>query len=213
MIERMRESQGIPDDVESITYDSDDNISRFIVYRTDFLPSNYRQFEIYGKTIEVLTEDIQFTGITGTDTRGTSASVMDNISPNKKYYYCFRSVDVHGHYSYPTNIYKVELVDDQGSIYPIIEYCEIEQPKSFEETRSFKRFMQVSPSISNLIPDDEHMGISWNEEDSGPGLDDNVKLGISEDKVWGKKFKIRLKSKTTGRALDFDFTFEQKKKI
>ena len=213
MIDRIRQSQKIPEDVPEITFDSDDNIDRFLIYRTDFLPSNYRQFDIYGKKMQVSTSSGIITSLTGADTRGTAGSIIDNVSPNKKYYYCFRSVDVHQNYSYPSDIYKLEIVDDQGSIYPIIEVCQIEQPINYQETKSFKRFMSVSPSISNLIPNDELLGINWSDPDSGPELGDSVVLGINEKSCWSKKFKIRLKSKTSGRSVDFNFQFNQRKKI
>jgi len=37
---------------------------------------------------------------------------------------------------------------------------------------------------------------------------DKLNLSISEESVWGKKFKIRLTSKSTGRKIDFNVSFE-----
>lgn len=207
MIEKLREAQDISDSDEEIVFESDDNIDRFIMYRTDFLPTNHMQFELHGKKREISTADDFITGITGRDTRGVTASLLDDISPNKKYYYCFRSIDIHGNHSYPSEIYKVEIVDDHGSIYPIIEICELKKPDTRQVTKSFKRFMYISPALRNLTPDDDAMRIDWSDEESGPSLGGQVALGVGEEKTWGRKFKVRLKSKTTARVLDFNFRF------
>ena len=42
---------------------------------------------------------------------------VDSISPNKKYYYTFRTVDSRGFISNPSPIYQVELIDDSGAVY------------------------------------------------------------------------------------------------
>ena len=34
------------------------------------------------------------------------------------------------------------------------------------------------------------------------GTLDDIKLGIADKSVWGRKFKIRVKSKTSGKMLD-----------
>jgi len=35
----------------------------------------------------------------------------------------------------------------------------------------------------------------------------NLTLGTASDKVWGKKLKIRIKSKDTGKIVDFNIKF------
>ena len=37
----------------------------------------------------------------------------------------------------------------------------------------------------------------------------NLPLGLEEEKVWGKKFKIRVTSKKTGKKLDLNITFKK----
>lgn len=209
----IRRDQGIAQGDSRIIYESDDNIDRFLVYRTDFLPSNYKQFDVYGEKREVATGNTFITGATGIDTRTNHSSFIDNILPNRKYYYCFRSVDVHGNLSYPSEIYQVEIVDDHGSTYPIIKVCELDVPDTRQPTSEFKRFMYVSPSSRNLTPNNERMGIDWTEPNSGPELGQEISLGTNDDAVWGKRFKIRIRSKTTGRAADFHFTFEHEQEF
>ena len=211
MIQRFRTIQKTNKGNE-ITYESDDNIRKFIIYRMDFLPTNYMQFDVHGLVREVKTLDEFTTGITGRDTSGTSASLLEEISPNKKYYYCFRSIDVHGNYSYPSEVYQVEIIDDHGSVYPVIKLCEMRPQNTKQRTRSFKRFMYVSPSLKNFVPNEEAMDIQFEEEGSGPEIGQNISLGpsnrTSDETVWGKEFMIRLKSKTTDRIFDFNFSLD-----
>ena len=35
-----------------------------------------------------------------------------------------------------------------------------------------------------------------------------IKLGVAEKQVWGRKFKIRLTSTDTGRKIDFNINFD-----
>ena len=51
-------------------------------------------------------------------TKRCIVSYVDDIQPNTKYYYMFRSVDIHSHYSYPSEIYEVEMIEDAGAVYP-----------------------------------------------------------------------------------------------
>ena len=39
---------------------------------------------------------------------------------------------------------------------------------------------------------------------------ERVKLGIGEERIWGKKFKIRLTSKNSGKKVDFNLDFTTK---
>ena len=55
------------------------------------------------------------------------------------------------------------------------------------------------------MADTESMGLN-NSDVEGPELGEHVYLGITDDPVWNKKFKIRVTSKSTGRKIDYNFT-------
>ena len=85
----------------------DDHIIRYRMYRLDKHPKKYSDFsEGVIKEVEAISS--------------SAKSIVENILPNKKYWYTFRSVDAHSHFSYPTPVYQVELVDDGSSIYPLV---------------------------------------------------------------------------------------------
>ena len=73
-----------------------------------------------------------------------------------------------------------------------------------ERTKSFKKFLRVAPALQQLMLDGE--GVS----DKGTSL--NVKaasLGVSQQgKIWGKKYKIRITSKETGKKIDFNLEYD-----
>ena len=187
-------AQDIPFSEPEIMFETDDSASEFILYRLDSEPNTYRDFLENGTRIGILTD------------MSSSASHEDTIVPNKKYYYCLRSRDYHGNLSYPSDIYQVEMIEDTGSIYPIIRIYNIEREEPKITTKGVKRFIHISPSYDSLFVDRDSI------EGDGPELGmANVPMGnSSEDSVWGKKFKMRLTSKTTGKKIDFNFSFNTK---
>ncbi len=194
-IEKYKIAQDIPSSAREIMYETDDSVTSFSLYRLSTKPESYQDFEETGELIVI-----------GTD-KASSASYLDSVSPNRKYYYCLRATDYHGNLSYPSVIYEVELVDDSGSIYPISRVVEFDKPKTKQSSLGVKRFVHIKPSFRNLLSNEVQMGI---ESSDGPEVGQPVALGEGGDVTWGKKFKLRLTSKSTGRKIDFNFTFNSK---
>ena len=46
----------------------------------------------------------------------TAASKVDDIEPNKKYYYTFRAIDNHGNVSNPSSVYEIEMVKSNDDL-------------------------------------------------------------------------------------------------
>jgi len=210
-IDSLRLARGLP--AESlITYKTDDETSAFEVYRMETMPTSYDDFSNHLRTtISTLQED-SFSAIYSWD-----MSHMDSIMPNKKYYYMIRSVDIHNHKSYPSPVYKVQMVNDSGAIYPLVEVIEMKpKEKPRMKTKNFKKFLQLIPSFaqteldyagSNLIAS---TGIIAN---SALGKEAYITLGTVTPKLfgnssYGQTFKIRLISKHTGKKLDLNVTFK-----
>ena len=48
-------------------------------------------------------------------------------------------------------------------------------------------------------------------KDTYKGTVDRLKLGVAQESVWGRRFKIRVKSTTTGKIIDYNVNFKLKK--
>ena len=205
-VEKHKIAQDLPKESTKIKYETDDHTQRFMIYRMDTEPYSYSDFVESARLTTVSTVD---TSLSVTKyTAASSAGFDDTIEPNKKYYYCFRSTDYHGHNSYPTEVFSVEMIEDTGSVYPIIRVHEFREPEEGQVKRGVKRFFSIKPAMRNLLVNDKESGIP----ESGPNIGQDIVFGRGADTVWKKKFKIRLTSKSTGRKVDFNFSFDYKNK-
>jgi len=167
-----------------ILFKADDHVAKFEIFRLEEPPSSYLDFS--NAKITVL-ED------------GTT-SLVDKVKPNKKYYYTFRATDAHGHFSNPSPIYQCELVAERtggkvtGAVYPIIEIYDLEKTAKINKInhKDMRQYIQIVPTIAQSMI----KGIS----------PENVTLG----EVFGKQYKIRITSKSTGKKFDVNVTFDKK---
>ena len=129
-----------------------------------------------------------------------AGSLEDTIESNKKYYYVARSIDYHGHYSNPTPIYEVEILNENGLVIPITSVVDFaKKENNVDQNKSLKKYLKIQPAIRHRIFNAEK--ISNNE----------VQLGNDEINPWSKTFKIRLTSKSTGKKIDINFKFKYNK--
>ncbi len=132
-------------------------------------------------------------------------TIADKVQPNKKYFYFFRVLNEAQKFGAGSNIIQAELVSDGGYKFGNFEaYFENElgdAPLS-RTIKGFKKLLNVSPSISNLIIDDSQADYS----DLAKNQIQNINFGSSEDVLWDKKYKIRLTSKKTGKKIDINIT-------
>jgi hypothetical protein len=210
-IDSLRLARGLPSE-SLITYKTDDETAAFEIYRMETIPTIYEDFSDNILTnISTLQRD-SFSTIYSWD-----MSHLDMITPNKEYYYMVRSVDIHGHKSYPSPVYKIQMVNDSGAIYPLVEVIDMKpKEKPRMKTKNFKKFLQLIPSLaqisldyggSNLIT---QSGLVTN---SALGKEADITLGTTTPKLFGNSsdgqtFKIRLISKNTGKKLDLNVTFK-----
>jgi hypothetical protein len=195
------------DSQPAIEYKSDDPLGDggyFEVYRTDKKPSTYFDF---ADNLLTTIDGFHDTAVGHVNT--DSASLVDNIKPNRKYYYMFRVVDVHGNVSNPSAVFEIEMIDDGGTVYMIQNIVELEEPNLKEVSKSFKKYLQIKPvfhqTLMNVPKSTSPLPSAF---DYGPfGSEGDIKLGTADTALWGKRFKIRITSKSSGKQIDLNVKF------
>lgn len=194
--------QNFLDAGDPITFRSDDPAMNFEVFRMDEKPERYRDFS---QNQRILLDTV-IDPVSGQ--RAGSASFVDDIQPNRKYYYMFRARDVHTNVSNPTKIFEVELVDNDGAVYMIVNIVDPElRQKPFEPVIESRKYAHIVPRLTQAVFDPERNGL----EDARSALQAvNYSLGAEDESIWGKKFKIRFISKSTGRKIDLNVNYKKR---
>ena len=177
----IKRAQLTPD--KKIKFSSDDPVKSFQIFRTKNKPSSYTDFELYSTIAET--------------------HIVDKVKPNQKYYYTFRAIDGHGHISNPTAVYEVELIDDHGSVKPLIRIFNFEEPKYFEAIKECQKYLMIKPNLKQLY---------YNPK---KGMADHSQLidymfNGSSDTGLVRMFKLRITSKSTGKKIDLNIKFSRK---
>lgn len=175
-----------------ILFESEDPVSLFQIMRLETKPSSYQDFK-----------DSLITNV-GVLENSFSNTYLDLVEPNKTYYYIFRTKDIHSNISNPTPVYQLTLRDDGGAVYPEIEVLynfDVEVEK--DAFKAARKYIHLLPSITQT-------SIEIGEEAESANNLSQLKLGYANDPVWGKQFKIRVRSKSTGKLVDFNVTFTNK---
>jgi hypothetical protein len=199
-VDRLREMYADPR-VTQILFENDDPAIQFEIFRTDRKPYSYEDFMNH----KIATVDGGNSSEVGFQ-RVSAASYVDTVEPNTVYYYMFRSIDIHGHISYPTEVFEVRLVDDDGAVYPVVRVVDFPVASDYTElTRDLTRFLQIDPQVTQTV---------LNQEASAPAvLSDgrttaprggSISLGVDDELMWGRSFKVRVTSKKTGKKIDIN---------
>jgi len=130
----------------------------------------------------------------------TDAIFRDPVVPNKKYYYMFRSVNQKGMVSNPTTVYETTLLIDADESKIVTDTYSFPKPRNKESALEFRKLLRITPAVEHILFDEAQPALF--QKDSLVGTLDDLNLGIAEKAVWGRKFKIRIKSKTSGKMID-----------
>jgi len=212
-VEKLREAQ--KEYLGPIEYKSDDHAKTFQVFRMTKPPKTYQDFSIW-KLRDVQTDVFQ---APQPQKSATAAGFVDDILPNKKYYYMFRSIDIHNHVSNPSPIYEVEITDDGGAPVLLTQVYSLTKEKEPPQkpTKSLKKYIYITPNPA-------HLQINAGESDlltedgkaeriPGRVLRNGPVLGVTNETIWKKKFKIRIVSKKTGKKIDFKLEFKTEHEV
>ena len=160
----------------------------FEIFRLETPPTSYDDF----RDAKIAEISMQF--------KTTDAIFNDIIIPNKKYYYTFRSINQKGMVSNPTIVFETTLLVDADDSKVVIDQYYFPKPRVMERELEFRKLVRVTPAVEHILFDDTQDALF--EKESLVGTLDNLNLGILEKAVWGRKFKIRIKSKTSGKMID-----------
>lgn len=140
-----------------------------------------------------------------------SSSILfrEQVNSNTKYYYLFRAINSFGFKSNPTPIYEVELIRDADSSKVSVEVYEFPKIEEHQPTIKFQQLMQIVPAIQHTIVDESQPSIAG--ADSLRGKIEDILLGLPDTRLWGKTFKIRVSSTSSGKKIDLNLTFNVKK--
>ena len=180
----------------TIRFKSDDSALAYEVYKiTGKKPSGYNSFS-KSKVATLQMEKLE-------------AGFEDIIATNTKYYYTFRTIDRHGNPSNPSPVYEVEMVEDSGVTYPIINTLQdFETPEDGVGSKPFRRYLMIDAADQQIFLNEDKTGIQDNESAL---TKNNPVLGTAEKSLWNDKtFKFRIKSKETGRVIDLNVAFKTK---
>ena len=179
-----------------LLFKTDDENRKFQIFRLEERPKSYKDFD------QQIRREIDLQG------KYAGATYRDRLLPNKKYYYTFRSMDVHDNLSNPSPVYEVVVNDQAGFIFPEFKVIQLEDKDYYQYTQSFRKYLEIKPSFENTIIDTD---ITDNFKSAyGLGLGGVAPLGSGVDNAWGKKFKVRITSKSSGKKVDINFDFTKK---
>lgn len=189
--------QNIPTDVDGkIDFEYSIEDGKFEVFRLDKMPTSYRNFE-NAKLLDVRNKY-----------SSTSVVYKETLLPNKKYYYMFRAVNFIGVPSNPSPVYEVELIKDASRSKIVSRVVTLEKQQVFHD-KTFKNLIQIRPAFQQEVFNDQELFVQ--DMNTFNKKINEISLGTATDKVWGKKFKIRVKSKDTGKIIDLNVKFNLSK--
>ena len=180
--EYYEKQQGINGSSEEKMYFFKQVLSKIKIYASKIPPRDLSSLKVF-KEIDVLT--------------GGYGTIV-NLEPNTKYYFSCKSESYTGLESYFSQVYEIEIVDDGGTVFPIIKIYD-----DFDETRrkaklDFGKRFRLEPALLQQAPNPDKDGIGY--------LNPTV---FSPNTETRPQFKVRLTSKKTGKKIDFNIIYRK----
>ena len=196
-----------------IFYKTDDYGGTFDIFRLTEKPEKYADF----KNAKIATVDVV-----------GAKTFVDKVTPNQSYYYIFRAIDVHKMPSNPSPVYHMKMithndVPETDSVHigtsggqPVLFSEIIHLQDNYEkkiDNKSFKKYLLLEPSLRQTFLNFDNFDIDGGIKTKDDVLNNSkeLKFGNSEEKLFDKKFKLRITSKQTGRKVDVNVHFKSPK--
>ena len=180
-------------------YESGDKEEYFELYRLTSPPKNYSDFA----NNKIMDAKLY---LDNTKQNPSRVTIKDKILANNKFYYMMRAVNLHSTKSNPTIVYEVELIkDSDGSMVSVKQY-HFPIPPQYQSKVNFSSLFQIDPVFEQTLFNNAQDSL-FNASSATNKLN-SIKLGMSNDSIWGRAFKIRVTSKSTGKIMDFNINFD-----
>lgn len=192
----------ISENKNKIKFSSDTKATHYEIFMLNEKPTSIQDFA-NGEYFKIMSTDLVFPFIP---------------EPNRDKYFIFRARDFNG-VSNPTQIFKFRYnVYGDGDYYEFDIY-EIEEAETVDKI-CFERFLSIEPATMQKVLTIPKISTTDNPDDTVYDLStappiENISFsfeGSSDYRVWGKKFKIRIKSRSTGKEIDFNIDFSYSRK-
>ncbi len=209
MLNKYRLAQGVEGNKIKTSHTS--NSGKFAIYRMDQKPESMDQFA--NNFLVNIRTNIDYLVIDDgsrykNPSYSKSAQFKDFILPNKKYYYLFRALDFHGNSGPSSIIYQVELMESSDDTYIEVKEYTFEQQKNYQYQIPMRRFMQIDPNPLQVAVNQD--SLKQQAQASAYNYSSPLELGIMDKSLFGRKFKIRVTSKHTGKKVDINVVFTKK---
>ena len=182
-----------------IFFKTDEPAYSYEIFRLTERPKNLKDFD--GSKIEVVST------IAGQQTE--VKEFFDTIRMNQDYYYLFRVVDNHENISNPTNIFKFNLVNKNGSISPMLETIALNEIQPNQTSKKdLRSFLKISPSfLQKRMPAGQFENKSSNQL-AKVDFEDLGEASVISTPNGPTKFLIEIKSKKTGKINFIELKYE-----
>jgi hypothetical protein len=213
-INLLASSRGLQAD-ELFDFEGDPTVLYYEAFRIEFHPRTYTDFAngtkfIFKNYKEGFTtfRNNSYIRDFERETYSNAMSEEHYLTPNKPYYYIFRTVDINKNISNPSRIFQIQMINDGGAIFPYIRIVDFDVPQLVTDKVDMRRMLMLSLQFeqTNIAS----VATELIEEEGVKTARDalrNLRLSNSiENPVWGKKFKIRFTSSDTGKMLDLNVT-------
>jgi len=185
-----------------VLYSTVEGISFVEVYRMRKKPENIMQFS--NNLFDTISTDVDAVS----DMTASSVGKIIKQKPNEKFYYMFRAVGSHGEVSNPSPVYEIELYNDGGAAYPIVRIVDLEKTSHRTKTKTFRNLLRITPKIAQSAVNEVQSGLISEDGTLGNAIAQNITLGLESEPLFGKRFKVRLTSKKTGKKIDLNIDFK-----
>ena len=206
-----------------------EGIVKMLIYRTEEMNTSVPNFQdLYKNFSGKLHKVLDLSQNATRDQKAMSYDFIDDLEPNRKYYYTFRIRNYRdaeqGNMSNPTAIYEVELKNENGFQTAFIqEYLPV-LSSNRTPSKKMARFIEIKASdlmsdpITEISPSDGYLNSREGQFIARRSmLDHEGELGILTQKHGssdpGKQFIIRLTSRDTGKKIDIAVDFRRKQDI